>query len=256
MFYRHRDPRYQLPKDITFRLLTHPSWFESSDARRAYSRDDYDWSEIAKAFVRDHPESSLELVDKMLEHYGEQGTIVDSFHSHAQSVLNEIAGQHPESIWDRATKYLGPPIDTRAFHIKEWLRGGGFFGEGRTGALNVIPLEKIWEWVDADVDSRAWYLASLVPKSLFREDGKICLAREVLVRYGGREDVRSSFGANYFTGGWMGPESLHHLEQKRQLLAFRAGEENPNVIKWVGEYIQGLDQRVEQARIREEREGR
>jgi hypothetical protein len=243
-----------LPRDLTFRLLTHSTWFEGSDPEDRRNHDDYAWSEIAKVFIQDYPDASVDLADNMLEHYGEEGTIVGGFHSSPHSILNEIAAQHPESMWECATKYLGPPIDSRAFHIKEWLRGEEFFGEGGTGALELIPLEQMWEWVDGDIENRAWYLASFVPKTLFREEGRDCIAREVLVRYGDREDVRRNFRANYSTEGWSGPESLHHQEKKRQLLAFREGEDNGNVIRWIDEYIQALDYQIERAKIREERE--
>ena len=38
---------------------------------------------------------------------------------------------------------MRPQIDSRAFHIKEWLRGGKFFRE-EEGALTLIPLEAVW----------------------------------------------------------------------------------------------------------------
>ncbi len=50
------------------------------------------------------------------------------------------------------------------------------------------------EWVDEDVENRAWHLASFVPNNLFREEGKVCLAREVLVRYGTSVSLRISRG--------------------------------------------------------------
>ena len=40
----------------------------------------------------------------------------------------------------------------------------------------------------------------------------------------------------------------------RQLLESREGEENENVRRWIDEYVSRLDQRIEQARVEEERE--
>ncbi len=133
---------------------------------------------------------------------------------------------------------------------KGWLRGEGFFGKEGIGALELIPLERIWEWVDGDVKNRAWYLSSFVPKALFREERRVCMAREVLVRYGDREDVRRNFSANYSTEGWSGSESLHHQEKKQRLLAFKAGEDDQRVIRWIDEYVQSLDYQIERASIK------
>jgi hypothetical protein len=109
--------------------------------------------------------------------------------------------------------------------------------------------------VDEDEDTRARYLASFVPKDLFREEGKVCLAREVLARYGHREEVRQGFSANFFAGGWTGPTSLHLQKQKENLLHFREGESQENVLRWVDEYISSLDRQIEREKIREEWEG-
>jgi len=107
--------------------------------------------------------------------------------------------------------------------------------------------------VDADVENRAWYLASFVPKVLSRKGDKVCWARRVLIRYGEREDVRRNLRANFSTEGWTGPESLHFQDKKQKLLDFKENEENENVKRWIDEYVSQLEGRIEQARIEEER---
>lgn len=215
--------------------------------------DYYYWAQIGKSFVQIYPERSLELTDKMLEHFGEDDTIFEGFDGQTQTVLNEITKVYPQAVWEKITKYLGPPIDSRAFHIKEWLRGGNFFEE-KEGAIVLIPQEVIWKWVDENVENRALYLASFVPKKLFREEGKTCLAIEVLVRYGQREDVRRNLTANFSTEGWCGSESLHYQTKKQHLLDFKKNEDNENVKRWIDEYVSLLDQYIEQAKIEEERD--
>lgn len=253
-YYLSRASKHTLPEELTLELLTHQLLFQKPEAGRRDQMDDYYWTEIGKSFVQLYPRKSLELADKMLEHFGEDDTILDGFRSQTQAVLNEITRLYPEEVWMRVTRYLGPPIDSRAFHIKEWLRGRGFFERGEEGALPMIHLEKILGWVDEDVENRAWYLASFVPKKLFREEGKICLAREVLMRYGTREDVRRNLMANFSTEGWSGPASLHYQEKKQQLLEFKREEDNENVKRWIDEYISSLDRQIERAKIEEERD--
>jgi hypothetical protein len=80
------------------------------------------------------------------------------------------------------------------------------------------------------------------------------LAREVLCRYGNRQDVRHSFSANYGTEGWSGPASLHYETERQQLLDFEKDEDNPNVKLWIDEYAASLDKQIEREKIEEERE--
>ncbi|MCK4734777.1 MAG: hypothetical protein KAT65_20150, partial [Methanophagales archaeon] len=149
-YYVYKDPKHTLPEELTLKLLTHPLLLQKPETGRRDQMDDYHWAEIGKAFIQFYPKKSLELADKMLERFGEEGTILEDFHSQTQAVLNEITRRYPQEVWKRIKKYLGPPIDSRAFHIKEWLRGGEWF-EAKEGILPIIPLEKIWDWVDEDM---------------------------------------------------------------------------------------------------------
>lgn len=253
-FYLIKESKYKLPRELTLALLTHPLLFEKQEIIRRNQMDDFQWTEIGKAFIRLYPKDGLALADKMIEHFGEEGTILGGFHSRANSVLNEITNRYPDEVWKRITKYLGPPIDSRAYRLKSWLRGEELFRKNGEGPLSLIPADKIWEWVDKNIEKRAWYLASFVPNRLFREEGKICLAREVLVRYGSRKDVRRNLMANFSTEGWAGPASLHHETKKQQLLEFSKGEDNGNVLIWINEYVSALDEDIRREKIEEERE--
>lgn len=253
-YYLAKDARHSLPEELTLRLLTSPSLLQESEAARHDQMASYHWTLIGKAFVRLYPARSLELADTMLEHFGEGGTILGGFRSKTHSVLAEIIQQYPEETWRRITEYLGPPIHLRAHLIKDWLRGEDAWGREQAGALSLIPMEAVWRWVDGDVEARAWYLASFVPKLLFREEGRACWAREVLIRYGKREDVRRNLIANFSTESWWGSESSHLQNKRQQLLDFREGEENESVRQLIDEYVSELERRVERARITEERE--
>lgn len=62
-------------------------------------------------------------------------------------------------------------------------------------------------------------------------------------------------GANFYTEGWSGPASLHYQQKKEQLLAFKEGEDNENVKRWLDEMIGSLDKQIEHEKIQEERRG-
>ncbi|HET8579886.1 MAG TPA: hypothetical protein VFL31_02725, partial [Nitrospiraceae bacterium] len=254
-FYYMKDKeKSSPPEELTFRLLTHEAFFRKPDQGKRDQMDDYHWATVGKAFVRLYPASSLALAQVMIRHFGEDDTVLGAFHSPVLTVLSQILSQKPSETWLLIAAQLGPPIDSRAFHIKEWLRGGEFYAEGPSGALSLVPPEEVWRWVEADVEKRAWYVASFAPPLLFKTPEERCIAREVLIRYGDREDVRGSLMANFSTEGWSGPESLHYEKKKQGLLDFRKEEENERVRRWLDEYVAGLDKQIEQAKVREERE--
>jgi hypothetical protein len=252
-FYDGRHELRPLPNELTAKLLMAPALFQKSDSRNRHDRINWEWAQLAAGFVKRYPEAAPQLADLMLEHFGEDGTIVEGFHSQPQRMLDEIMKQNPEDTWRAITKYLGPPIDARAYHITSWLRGDDLSGGGSQGPIGLVPLTELWRWVDENVEERAWYLATFVPKLLFHASEGVCLAREVLVRYGGRDEVRNNLMANFSTEGWTGPESLHYQGKKAALLEFRKGETNGNVKRWVDEYVRGLEGEIARAKIAEER---
>lgn len=252
VYYVVSEGRHKLPLQETLTILFHRFWIEPVDGVRFDLMDYHHWTEVGKAFAQAYPEESKLLASWILEHFGEEGSILASF-SETASVLSQITERFPQEVWLMITKYLGPPIDARAFHLRKWLRGEDDpAGVQVRGMLLHIPAEFVWAWVDEDVEQRAWYLASFVPKSLFR--GEDCLAREVLIRYGERNDVREAFSANYFSGTWWGPESMHYESVMRKLLDFKIEEENQNVRLWIDEYVGELNKHIERAKILEERD--
>ena len=255
LYYVDAESKHVLPEELSLTVLKHQSLLQVEREIRLDPMDYYHWAEIGRSFAKSYPKSSLVLADWMLEYFGEDSNILDDS-SETLSVLNVIAEHHPQDVWLLIIKHLGPKIEnSRAYYITSWLRGeSNSIGVQVSGALNLFPLEAILQWVDEDVEKRAAYLARFVPKSLFRQEGQVCIAREVLMRYGERPDVRQAFSANYFTGNWWGSESLHYEEVKHGLLDFKKGEENKNVRFWIDGHVAELNQYIQQAKLREERD--
>jgi len=256
LYYVDAESKHMLPEDLSLTVLKHQSLLQVEREIRLDPMDYYHWAEIGRSFAKSYPKSSLVLADWMLEYFGEDTTILDHSSGETLSVLNVIAEHHPQDVWLLIIKRLGSKIEnSRTYYITSWLRGeSDSIGVQVSGALNLFPLEAIWQWVDEDVEKRAAYLASFVPKSLFRQEGQVCIAREVLMRYGERPDVRQAFSANYFTGNWWGSESLHYEEVKHGLLDFKKEEENKNVRFWIDGHVAELNQYIQQAKLREERD--
>ena len=257
LYYYHyvfEKPIPTLPRNLTFRLLTHPTPFERPDGYMLNSMTDVYWTEIGKTFIGLYPRKSLELAEPMLSHFGQAGTIF-GVHSEICSVLNQIANQYPVEVWEQVSKHLEDQTNSsRVFSLEQWLREGSLEGEG-AGALTLIPQEEIWEWVDKDMDNRAWYVAyRLMPKTLSAEEWPTSPVRAFLIHYGEREDVRRNLKANYSTEMWQGPLSLHYENKQQQLLHLKDGEDNENVKRWIDEFVEELEKDIERAKIGEERE--
>ena len=254
-YYILGKPEPGLPLDLTFRLLSHPSLFEESDGSRFGTMTNYYWTEIGKAFIDLHSEKSLELVEPILSHFGQDRSIFGVY-SQTCSVLNQITEQHREQVWKQVSKLLEDQTDfSRVASLERWLREGSSSARKKTkGALTLIPPEKIWIWVDEDIENRAWYLASrLVPKTLSVGEWRTSLARAILIRYGGQKEVRNTLRSNYLTEGWWGPGSLHYKEKQQQLLRLKEGEDNENVKRWIDEFADGLKDAIEHEKMEEER---
>ena len=252
-----------LPCNLTFQLLTHPTLFQVSNADIFYREVDYDWTEIGKVFLDLYPEKGLELAGPMLAHFGRTGTIVGA-HFQTRAVLTEITKRFPVQMWERVSKYLERRDDfLRTHYLERWLTGENISDssstDGREGTLSLMPRDKIWEWIDGNVEDRATYLASTFgPATLSVEEWQTSLARALLVRYGEREVIRSSLRANYAIEVSWGPESLHLDEKKQKLLLIKEvevnAENNANVRQWIDKYVAELEEDIERAKVREERE--
>ena len=242
-YQRVREPSVRLRGEMIYRVLTAAPLFTPSENRQDAIREDYEWVELASAFVEEYPGRSVELGKVMLKHFREGGTIVGAFHSQTDRVLERILERFPAELWECIAGHLGPPIDSRAFHIYHWLNGG---------ALALIPPDLVWNWVDEDVEGRAWYVANFVPKTFPGNPGRVS-ARAVLVRYGSRPDVRGNLMANFSSEMWHGPESSHAQRKLEQLNSWRRDETEANVRVWLDEYIRAVEERIEQAKVEEER---
>ena len=244
-YYVHYSSIHKIPKQLSIKLLIHQSLFKKVDIKTQRGIDDYEWTEIAKLFTKHYPDKSNEIVRVIFKNFGKDETILYRFHSYIEDFLEEIAKKHPIEIWKIIKKYLAKLTDLRAYAIKSWMQRFNF--------LSFLPPIEIWKWVDEDAEKRALYLARLVSTTFFREKGKVCLARELLVRYGERKNVRASLSANFSTEFWSGPASLHYQKKKERLVRFRQDENNDKVLCWLDKYISQIDSMIVRANIEEER---
>jgi hypothetical protein len=248
-------PSKPLPKDVTLEVLLHPElWDESKGAMRDTMKDYY-WKEIVMALIKTYPETSDIIARHILNSLGAEKSIFHGFPSEVTSkVLLDIVKNNPKEIWKELIPFLNSRKSKNTFYIMQWLRGELGF-ETSTSALNLFDIEDIWEWIDQKPEERATFLAHCVPPILFCSSEKICLARELLARYGNYKEVREGLSSNYSTECYIGPESLHYAGKKKALLEFIINEKDQNVLKWIDEKLEFLDRYIERAKIHEEKYG-
>lgn len=249
--YYTRDSHYEpLPKELTMKVLSSTYFWRGIKVDPSTSTIDLGWSNVAKAAISQFPEVAEPLADRILSSFGDEDSIIGFYRSSVHEFLFDLIKRKPDALWNQITQYLGPPIDKRAFRLKDWLRGEIDLAE--PSALLLISRDDIWQWIDNDTKLRAWYFATFVPPLLERDD-KPSLAVEFLQRYGDREDVRRNFSANFSTEFGYGSLVERSIQKKERLIDFRKKELDNNVFKWIDEYLEELDQDIERERLWEER---
>jgi len=233
-----------LPKDLTLRALTARALFENYQEPRRTNAE-YDWVQVANLYLKQHPTDAVKIAERLIESFGQEGVLNSSYNSQTDEVLLSIAKREPIEVWRLVAKRLGPPIDSRAFRLGRWLRDGG---------ITRLASAELWAWIDEDIEHRAWYAATFIPAVLTHSAEHPSLARELLIRYGDREDVRRNLHANFGTEFWSGPASAHYQAKRERVAATRAKESEPNVLRWLDEALDSIDFRIEQELIHEERE--
>ena len=255
-YYISQKPEPNLTEELTYRLLSHQAMFKESDNNQYDTMTDFYWTETAKVFLNLYPQKALELVKFMLVSFGNDKTLFDSF-SQSCSFLTETTKKYPAEVWEYVNRYLDDRDNfSRTRSIGRWLREADISDTKKEkGAFNLFPREIIWEWVDENVENRAWDIASeFVPKTLLIGEWKNSLARDILIRYGDREDVRRTLISNYLTENFSGPCSLHYSKKLQKLQTIKNSDDNENVKQWINGFIDVLKDSIVRAEIEEERE--
>jgi hypothetical protein len=247
--YVRQEREHSMQAALIYRLLTHDAFFVPSSELRADSHMKHQWSELAQAYVSRFPEQELALSRRIVSCIHETGSVVGWGGISALDVLDDVFQRRPDEGWALVTQHITFPMNRRSYEIQSWLRG---FDGG--GAIRHFRRERIWAWIDEDVERRARFIADVVPKVLRDDQGYIGLARALLVRYGARQDVQRSLYAHWMSGVWTGSEVAHHQAETTAFQSALQSETDPNVIRWLDGVITSLELQIEGAAIREERE--
>ena len=238
-----------LPEKTAFRLISHELLLRESTNPKYATVDKFCWTSIAIKFIEQAPERAISLADIFLKSMGNRNNIFSGYGSETLKVLDLISMSKPTTIWEIVHKYIGPPLDKRAFAVLTWLEGSD--GGRSTPAFMAIPLTQIFDWIDADKDKRSRHMARFIPKIPF--DRKLCVVREFLVNYGDSDDVRVALHNHFLSGAWRGSSVKHYTQEMEKYTAIKEHETNSNVIRWIDDHVEILKRRIESEMDAEER---
>ena len=247
MYFIHRQDK-TLNAELTLELLLHKVFFDKRHASAHNPMVDYYWEETVMKFIRQYPEKSLTVAAKMLDGMGYDVPIAN-IHSQSIKVLDRVAAEQPNEVWDAIARFIDLPIDERGYAIINWVRGRR--PDSKPSFIQLVDFEKIFDWIDHDPHSRAPFMARYSPPNLGNER---CLAREILVRYGQEDSVQRNLLANFHSGGFSGLASEHYQGKKDEVLRYKKTEDNENVNRWIDLYVDSLDAYIQREKLDEERD--
>lgn len=200
-----------------------------------------------------HPERDLELLAGILTAH----CISHSIHSYSGvfETVAEISKAYPKDSWP----LVGHALETSeaGWTIANW-RGENYRTEDppEGAARALLPIdafdpEQILRWL-AEKPPRSELIMQAIPKSLEPGAGGE-LARGFIDLFGARSREALSL-MGYFDGGarW-GPDSVHCAKQRDEARIWIEAA-SPAVREWISEWIDYLSNRIERARIAEQRE--
>ncbi len=212
---------------------------------------DHSWAEVARVLLETVPDRGLALLTFCLSRFSE-GEQRPSRSSRGE-ILRGIFRRTPSEAWGIVSPHLEDVWSIGSYEIMNWLRGDmvAFAEDVGQGYLGYVPREVLWDWIEAHVDERAQFIARYVPKTLEPDGGD--LARELLTRYGDREDVQRELLANFGSTSWSGSAAEHFRRARLKAEEWRQGEGSPRVTKWIDQYLERLNWDIERSEISEER---
>ena len=215
------------------------------------------WEAAARRLVDVDPDRIPALAGAMFDAMGSVGGVFGpNAGDGAWSVLDLMVSVAPGPVWESASGRIVLPPDARSRSILAWLGGlaprpTAWRDSCLPPPLDVVPLDAVWEWVDADRVARAACLAQHSPRAIRR--GRRCFARDILVRYGADKDVRMALRRRFLTGSWIGSGADHFAREGRRHEKSLRGENDPNVRLWLEEMIGDTRASLEAARAGDER---
>lgn len=249
-FYIEKDDAKPLPEDLVFALLTTDAM---ADGRVVHSASYY-WSRLAKAFIQQFPNREWDLFGKVIRISMRGWSILKELDTNKEAILTTSMRENPSMAWASIVDAYREARERGMWLSHDWLASGGHrvISGNDAGPIQFIQGDVLFDWVDEDVEEHGYWLTSVLPKTLDKSNAGR-LTRDFLARYGKHESVRDRLYSHFHSRGWSGKASDHCRKLREQARLWRVDEKNGTVIRWIDDYIEGLNYDIERAEIEEER---
>ncbi len=242
-YYFAQGSSADFPEELVFEVLTMLS--ETDDLMSMYY-----WNEIAKGFIKKHPTRSVDLLNEMLRnmrrisHHGASGYIAE--------IADKIVLDHPLEAWEIISERLTSKPENRRT-VTHWLTDTGSEDTPKPCAANYLPAEEVLKWIKEDPKQRQKLILEILPKTLDQAMGGR-LTSLFIEEFCDDDRMASNLFLYFHVGVQWGPES-DYLSRKRDAgRQWLAEIPSVKIQLWLGKYIDYLNDRIEAAKIREERE--
>lgn len=244
-YYFNKESSGKFPEKLIFEVLTAVPLTDDHD--QMY---DYYWNHIAERFIKNHPDRSIALLTHILNNMGRISRFGPS--NYIAKIADEIVVAFPYESWNIVSDILVSESKDR-YEIIYWLGDTGFNNAPHKGAINYMPADVIINWIKEDKEERLWLIREMLPKTLDLSSGGQ-LTRSFIEDFGDDDKIAANLFVHFHMGGWSGHESAY-LSGKRDLARRWIAEISSIKIQlWLGVYIDYLSNRIEAAKIQEERE--
>jgi hypothetical protein len=169
-------------------------------------------------------------------------------------ILTEILKGDPKQAWGIIVDILANFENLDASGIRHWLEHGGFhtIGDDPPGPIQYVPSSVLFDWINADRERRALWIADILPKTLDASTAGR-LTRDFVATYCSDPHVANVLHCQFGCRGWCGNASDHYRTLRDEAQKWLVGEQDINVIRWTNQYIDGLSDDIKRAEIDEER---
>ena len=254
--FQHGHPdQFALLRPQAERMLNLAPFVVGGDIPHSNNSILFHWNQMANRLLEADPDAGARLAARCIANFAMDNSVTAGFRPYPLKFLFRAAKVKPDVVWPAVTRQLEMPNKARGtWQLLNWLRGDQSRVSESEAGLGAIPTSMAFAWIDADIAQRAWLLAEYCPPGVSKLGEAPTFAREMLERYGAREDVRSSLHANHFTGSWRGSASEHYAPKLADLKTQLDAETNDHVRMWLKEHRNKLQQTIEHQQEQERRE--
>ncbi len=249
-YYMEKGDAKPLPEDLVFELLTADSM---ADGRVVHSASYY-WSKLAKGFIQQFPNRQWDLFGKVIRISMRDWSILDDLDTNKEAILTTSLRHDPKAAWECLRDAYREARERGDWLSQHWLASGGhrMIGDDNPGPIQFVPADILFNWIDEDIEEHGYWLTRVLPKTLDKSNAGR-LTRDFVAKYGKDERIRGGLYAHFHSRGWSGNASDHYRKLREQARAWLTDEKNSIVVRWVEDYIEGLNYDIERAEIEEER---